>query len=111
MCCYNNVARQESSIFWGDAKRATAEEPLYHGRWSQVVKQTDNMDPELVDTVLTIPVLIKTYYIVSGATNRHNKQCQDYLEIERKLRTKDWWKQVNTSIFGIILVDSMNVHQ
>ena len=31
--------------------------------------------------------------------------------IKRKIRTKDWWKQLNTSIFGMILVDAMKLHQ
>ena len=105
------MARQESSIFVGNAELDTAEEPVYRVMWIQVAEQSDNLEPELSGTVLDIPVMINTYYSVSGATCRHNKQHKDDLEIERKLRTKDWWKWWNTSIFGMIIVDSVNVHQ
>ena len=64
-----------------------------------------------MDTVLKMLVMIETNYSASGAINRHNKQCQYDIEIERKLRTKDWWKLLNTSIFGTILVDAINLHQ
>ena len=53
------------------------------------------MDPELVETVLDMPVMIEAYCSDSGAIDRNNKQRQDDIEIERKLRTKDWWKRVN----------------
>ena len=56
-------------------------------------------------------VVIDAYYSASGAIDWHNKQFQDDLNIERKIRTKDWWKQVNKSIFGMILVDAINMHQ
>ena len=56
-------------------------------------------------------VTIEAYYSYSVSINRHNKQYQYDLEIEQNLITKDWWKRVNTSIFGMILVDAMNVHQ
>ena len=64
-----------------------------------------------METVLEMPVMIEAYYSASGAIDRHNNQNQYDIEIERKLITKDWWKRVNTSIFGMILVDAMNVHQ
>ena len=56
-------------------------------------------------------VVIDAYYSASGAIDWHNKQFQDDLNIERKIRTKDWWKQVNKSIFGMILVGAMESNQ
>ena len=76
-----------------------------------MAEQSDNLDPELVETFLKINVVIEAYYGASGAINRHNKQHQDDLDIEHNLRTKEWCKQVNPSIFGMILFDAMNVHQ
>ena len=98
-------------FFVGNAEPATAEEPLYRVRWHQVAEQSDNLEPELVETVLNMIVIIEAYYSASGAIDRHNKKRQDNIEIERKTRTKDWWKRVNTSILGMILVEAMNVHQ
>ena len=58
-----------------------------------------------------MPVMKEVYYSAAGAINRRNNQHQYDIEIERKLGTKYCWKRVNTSIFGMILVDAMNVHQ
>ena len=98
-------------FFVGNAEPTTSEDPLYRVRWRQVTEQSDNLDPELVETVLKTPVTTESYYSAYVAIYRHTNQCQDDLKIERNLRTKDCWKRVNTSIFGVILVDAMNVHQ
>ena len=98
-------------FFVGNSEPATTEEPLYHVRWRQVAEQSDHLETELVENAPKMPVMIEAYYSASGAIDRQNKQRQDDLEIERELRTKDWWKQVNTSIFGMIIVDAVNVHQ
>ena len=50
----------------------------------------DNMEPELVETVLNTPVSIEAYCSASGAIDRRNKQHQDDLSIERDIRTKYW---------------------
>ena len=63
-----------------------------------------------MDTVLKMPVMIEAYYNSFGAIDRHKKEHQDYPEIDPELITKDWWKQVNTSILGMNIVDTMNVH-
>ena len=64
-----------------------------------------------MDNVINIPVILKAYYSDYDAIDRHNKQRLDDIEIERNLRTKDWWKRVNTSIFGVILVVEIKLHQ
>ena len=61
-------------FFVGNAEPATAEEPLYRVRWHQVAEQSDNLEPELVETVLKIIVIIEAYYSASGAIDRQNKQ-------------------------------------
>ena len=63
-----------SRSFVGNAEPATAEETLYCVRWRQVAEQSDNMYPQLVDTVLNMPVIIEAYYSSSGAIDSHNKQ-------------------------------------
>ena len=98
-------------FFVGNDEPATAEERLYCVRWCQVEEQIDNLKPELVETVLNLPVMIEAYYSDFGAINRHNKQHQYDLEIERKIRTKHWWKRTNASIFRMINFDTMNVHK
>ena len=48
------------------------------------------MDPELVETVLKMTVMIEAYFSASGSIDMYTRQRQDNLKIERKLRTKDW---------------------
>ena len=56
-------------------------------------------------------MIVYTFYSAYGAIDRHNKQRQDNIEIEWNLRTKDWRKGLNASIFGMIVDDAMNVQQ
>ena len=96
------MAQQELLIFVGNSEPATDEEPLYFVMWHQLAEQSDNLEPELVE-ILKMPMIIEAYCSTYGAINRHNKHRQDDIEIDRKLRKKDSWKRVNTSIFGMIL--------
>ena len=52
------MAQQESSIFVGNNEPSTAEDPLYYVRWRQVADHSDNLEPELVETILNMPVMI-----------------------------------------------------
>ena len=47
------------------------------------------MYPELVQTLINMPVMIEDYYSASGGINMHNNQRQDHIETNRKIRTKD----------------------
>ena len=53
-------------------------------------EQSDNMDPELVETFINLTVAIEAYCCASGAIERHNKKHQDDLDIERNPITKYW---------------------
>ena len=73
----------------GNAEPATAEYPLYSVRCHQLAEQSKNMYPELVQTLINMPVMIEDYYSASGGINMHNNQRQDHIETNRKIRTKD----------------------
>ena len=45
-------------FFVGDYEPSTAEETLYCVKCRQVAEQSDNLEPELVETFLNIPVMI-----------------------------------------------------
>ena len=98
-------------FFVGNTEPNTDEDTLYRVRWNQMAEQSDNQETDYVETVLNMHVTIEAYYSACGSIDRHNRQHQDNLKIERKIRTKDWWKQVNKCIFGMIIFDAMNVHQ
>ena len=69
------------------------------------------MMPKKVELVIPQPKMVEMYYKGNDTIDHLNRQRQDDLKIERKVRTKLWWKRVNTSIWGMIVGDSMNVHQ
>jgi hypothetical protein len=52
------------------------------------------------------PKIAEMYYSTYGAIDRHNRLCQDDLRIEKKIKTKDWSRRVNLSIFSMIVVDT-----
>ena len=60
-------------FFVGNAEPTTSEESLYHVWWHQVAEQSDNLEPDLVETFLKMPVTIEAYYSAYGAVDRHNK--------------------------------------
>ena len=45
-------------FFGGNAEPVTAEDPLYHVSWHQLAEYSDNLEPELVETFLNMPVTI-----------------------------------------------------
>ena len=55
--------------------------------------------------------MVECYYDTCGEIDRHNRLRQDELELERSIGTHNWSKRVNMSIFGMIVVDTMNFHQ
>ena len=46
-------------IFVGNSEPDTAEYPLYCVMWCQVAEHRDNLEPDMVDTVLKMPVIIE----------------------------------------------------
>ena len=83
MCLNNNLR-----FFVRNTVTATSKEPHYRVRWRQVVEQSDKLEPELMETVINMTVMIEAYYSASGAIDTNNKKIQDDLYIERKIRTK-----------------------
>ena len=54
--------------------------------------------------------MTKIYYDVCDGIDRHNRQRQYDLELERIAKTVTWWKRVCMSFFGIIFVDTKNFY-
>jgi Transposase IS4 len=51
------------------------------------------------------------YYLACGKIDQHNRCRQSGLATEKKIRVWSWDKQVNISIFSMIVVDSFLLHQ
>ena len=80
--------------------------PYSRGPWWQVEDVSTNADPQLVEIEVTQAKAAEIYYDVCGAIVQHSSCRQDTLNLEKKLGTTDWDKRVNTSLFGMIVVDT-----
>lgn len=79
--------------------------PYVRDRWRQV-DQTPNAMAERVELTVPQPKACEIYYSGCGKIDQHNRHRQGSLNLEKKLQVKDWAKRVNTSIFGMIVVDT-----
>ena len=101
---------RERRFFVSNAQSIEQAEPIYRTRW-RYVDTTANADPERLEIAIEQPDIVKCYYETCSQIDRHNKIRQDELELERKIGAHDWSKRVNTTIFAMIIVDTMNFHQ
>ena len=73
-------------------------------RWSKE-DPAPNADPNMVDLTIPQPITAEIYYITCDQTDRQNMCCQESLDMEKKLGTKDQLKRFNLSIFAMNVVD------
>jgi Transposase IS4 len=81
--------------------------PFIRQRWRQLVI---DRSPTKVELTVPQPLAAEVYYTTCAVIDQHNRDRQDTLMIERKLKTHDWATRVNLSIFAIILVDCWRVY-
>ena len=53
------------------------------------------------------PKAAEMYYNTCGKTDHHNRRRHDTLRLEIKVENNDWYKQVNQSILGMIVVNML----
>jgi hypothetical protein len=80
--------------------------PYVRRRWRQVEDVTTQADPEYVELLIPQPKACELYYQSCAMIDRHNRNRQDTLQLEKKLETDNWSMRVNMSILGMVLVDS-----
>ena len=102
---------RERRYFIGNAEGVDQGEPQYRKRWRRVNVYDVFAPPEKVELEIDQPKMVKTYYKTCSGIDTLNKQRQHFVEIERYARTHNWWKHVCLSIFGMIIVNAMSVHQ
>ena len=78
--------------------------PYSRTRWRQE-DISPNAEPQQVDLTITQPVASEIYYSACGMIDRYNQCCQDDLNIEKKLVTREWAKRLNLSVFAMCVVD------
>ena len=79
-------------------------------RWRQL-DPTPNATPELVEVMVPQPSATSTYYSACAKIDQHNWLRQSSLMLETKLKTVQWWRRVNMSIFGMCVVDAVLMAQ
>ena len=74
-------------------------------RWRQINPEADT-DPERVELRVEQPKTCELYYATCASIDQHNRHRQDTLKLETKLETNSWDKRVNTTLFGMCVVDT-----
>jgi Transposase IS4 len=83
--------------------------PYFRERWRQLDQEPDS-PPTRVQLTIAQPKAAETYYSACGKIDQHNRDRQDTLMIERKLKTHDWSTRVNFSLLSICFVDAWRVY-
>ena len=73
---------------------------------SRQVDDITNADPVCVELEINQPIVAEIYYSRNSKIDDINRTSQDDLQLERKLQTKDWSIEVNTSILGMDDIDT-----
>ena len=74
-------------------------------RWRQH-DQTPNADPVLENISITQPEAGEIYYSGCGAIDEHNRIRQEYVDLEKKLKTMKWDTRANNTLLGMCVVDA-----
>jgi len=82
--------------------------PINRPRWKQV-DRTPNADPSKVNVHVSQPRACQIHYSGCQAIDRHNRARQAGLKIEKKIQVQTFDKRVNTSLFGMVVVDAMRL--
>ena len=101
---------RERRYFVATASSLEEGSPAKRNRWRQI-DRSENALPDNVELTVPQPRAVQEYYGVCGKVDQHNRDRQDTLQLERKLKTHDWSQRVNMSILGIIIVDSWRMYQ
>ena len=100
---------RERRYFIATASSLDEGTPINRKRWRQV-DNTANANPERLDITIPQPKAAALYYAVCGRVDQHNRDRQDTLMIEKKLKTHDWSQRVNLTILAMIFVDTYRIY-
>lgn len=65
-------------------------QPFQRTRCRQVDPVDQNFEPEYMNFTVAQPKACEVYYTVCAAVDRHNRNIQDDLNLEKKIVTQDW---------------------
>ena len=78
---------------------------FYRVRLRQVDTE-DDAEPEHVEMLINQPEATAIYYRGNGQIDEHNRTRQQVIQLEKKLKVKEWHLRVNHTILGINDVDT-----
>ena len=84
--------------------------PYSRVRWRQVEDVETNNPPERVEFVIPQPKAAEMYYAACASIDRHNRCRQDSLQLERKIGTLNFDMRVNSTLLGMMIVDTWLVY-
>ena len=74
-------------------------------RWRQR-DPTPNAEPIQEDILIDQPEAGEVYYRACGKIDEHNRIRQEYIDLEKKLRTMKWNNRANQTLFSMCVVDA-----
>ena len=96
---------RDRKFFVGTCEGTDPGEPQYRVRWRQMDDVATNVEPVRLMMEIQQPKLVESYFGFCSKIDELNKQRQNDLEIEKYVRTHDWWKRLGTSILAMCVVD------
>jgi Transposase IS4 len=100
---------RDRKFFVSTCSSAAPGKEIRRYRWRQVDK-SPNAEPERMEIKIPQPLVVQTYYDSCQMIDRHNRQRQDSLDIEKKVQTVRWEKRVNLGLFGMMVVDAYHLY-
>ena len=102
---------RDCKYFIGTREESDPGMPDYHVRWRQLQDMRINEAPVCMMMEIPMPKIVESYFSFCSKIDGLNSQRQKQLEMERFIRTKDWWKRVSISFISTCMVDATNFHQ
>ena len=101
-------ADRDRRYFVSTCSSAAPGAPIKRKRWRQR-DQTPNAAPVLEDISIAQTEAGQLYYSGCGAIDVHNRIRQEYLDIEKKLKTMKWDNRANNTVFAMCCVDAFKL--
>ena len=90
---------RDRRYFIASTSSANEGTPIVRKRLRQLVNDRTT-EPERVEVTIPQPQVCETYYSCCGKIDQHNRDRQDTLGLEIKIKTHDWSQRVNLSNLG-----------
>ena len=101
-------ADRDRRYFIATCSSTSAGRMISRKRWRQR-DQTPNAEPVQEDILIDQPEAGEVYYGGCGKIDEHNRIRQEYIDLEKKLRTMKWNNRANQTLFSMCVVDAFKL--